>query len=151
MNIPRITALCTIVRERPQGREFLVQCADDEAFYRFPGGGIEFGETAADTIRREMREEYYLGVTVGPLWIVNENIFTDRDQVGHAISLIHTGQLNAAITVDAVRHKEYTDIKLVWRSAVAWETKPVYPAGIHAYLHGAMEPILHLISPPGVQ
>lgn len=148
---PRITALCVITRERPHGREFLVQCADDEAFYRFPGGMIEFGETAADTIRREMREEYDLAVTVGPLWVVNENIFTDREQVGHAISLIHIGQLNTAIAADELRHKEYTDIKLVWRSALAWATKPVYPAGIRAYLHAAMEPIIHLVSPPGVR
>jgi heptosyltransferase-1 len=56
---PRITAACVITRERPQGREFLVQCADDEAFYRFPGGMIEFGETAADTICRELREERF--------------------------------------------------------------------------------------------
>jgi len=150
-NIPRITALCIITHERPYGREFLVQCADDEAFYRFPGGEIEFGETAADTIRREMREEYDLDVLVGPLWVVNENIFTERDQVSHAISLIHTGQLSPVIAIDEVRHKEYTNIKLVWRSAGAWATKPVYPAGIHAYLHAPMEPIRHLISPPEVR
>jgi hypothetical protein len=43
--------------------------------------------------------------------------------------------------------KEYTDIKLVWRSPVAWATKPVYPAGIQAYLLAATEPIIHLVSP----
>src|SRR5829696_1784641 len=144
MNILRATALCVITRECAHGREFLVQCAEDEAFYRFPGGMIEFGETAADTIRREMREEYDLAVTVGRLWMVSEDIYADRDQVGHAIGLIHAGQLNQNITVDEVRHKEYTDIKLVWRSPVAWATKPVYPAGIKRYLHAATEPIIHL-------
>jgi hypothetical protein len=87
-------------------------------------------------------------VAVGPLWIVSENIFTERDQVWHMISLIHTGRLHAAIAGDELRHKEYTDIKLVWRSAEAWATKPVYPAGIYAYLQGAMEPIRHLVSRP---
>jgi ADP-ribose pyrophosphatase YjhB (NUDIX family) len=124
-----------------------VQCADDEAFYRFPGGAIEFGETAADAIRREMREEYDLAVTVGPLWIVNENMFIDRDQSGHTVSLIHTGQIDQAIVVDDLRHKEHADVKLVWRSAAAWATKPVYPAGIAAFLHTALEPIVHLVSP----
>ena len=147
MNIPRVSALCAISRERSHDREFLVQCADDEAFYRFPGGAIEFGETAADTIRREMREEYDLAVTVGPLWIVNENIFVDRGQSGHSVSLIHLGQIDQAILVDEMRHKEYTDIKLVWRPAAAWSTKPIYPAGIEACLHAAIEPIVHLISP----
>jgi 8-oxo-dGTP diphosphatase len=144
---PRITAACVVTRERRQGREFLVQCADDEAFYRFPGGAIEFGETAAETIRREMREEYDLVVNVGPLWVVSENLFIDHGQEWHVISLIHTGQLDAAIEVDHLRHKEYADIKLVWRTASAWATKPVYPAGIHTHLPGALEPIVHLISP----
>ena len=148
---PRITAVCVITRERPHGREFLVQCADDEAFYRFPGGMIEFGETAADTICRELREEYDLAVTVGPLWVVNENIFTDRDQVGHAISLIHSGHLNAGIAIEEVRHKEDTDIKLVWRSLGTGASKPVYPVGIHAYLHATLEQIIHLVSRPAEQ
>jgi ADP-ribose pyrophosphatase YjhB (NUDIX family) len=124
-----------------------VQCADDETFYRFPGGMIEYGETAADTIRREMREEYDLAVTVGPLWVVNENRFTDRDRLWHAISLIHTGQLDEALAVDEVRHREYSDVKLVWRGPAAWANRPVYPAGIQGHLHAAMEPIIHLVSP----
>jgi 8-oxo-dGTP diphosphatase len=147
MNAPRTTALCVIMRERSDGREFLVQCADDEAFYRFPGGKIEFGETAADTIRREMREEYDLAVAIGPLWIVNENIFTDREQAGHAISLIHIGWLTTAAAFEELRHKEYDDIKLVWRSSVAWATKPIYPAGIPTYLSAVIGPIIHLVSP----
>ena len=150
MITPRVTALCVISRERPQGREFLVQCADDEAYYRFPGGAIEFGETAAEAIRREMREEYDLDVTVGRLWIVNENIFVDRDQSGHTVSLIHTGQIDQADVVDDLRHKEHADVKLVWRSPQAWATKPVYPAGIVALLHSTLEPIVHLISPTAV-
>jgi 8-oxo-dGTP diphosphatase len=150
MITPRVTALCVISRERQHDHQFLVQCADDEAFYRFPGGAIEFGETAADAIRREMREEYELAVTVGPLWIVSENIFVDRDQSGHAISLIHTGDLNQAIVTDEMRHREHSDVKLVWRSSAAWITKPVYPAGIEAYLQATTGPIIHLVSPTGV-
>jgi ADP-ribose pyrophosphatase YjhB (NUDIX family) len=147
MNTPRATALCVITRERPQGREFLVQCADDEAFYRFPGGGIDFGETAAAAIRREMREEYDFDVNVGPLWIVNENIFVDRDLSGHEVGLIHMAELEQAMTVDELRHKEHADVKLVWRSPAAWATKPVYPAGIAPYLRAPADGIVHLVSP----
>jgi 8-oxo-dGTP diphosphatase len=150
MTTPRVTALCVIFREHQHDRQFLMQCADDEAFYRFPGGAIEFGETAADAIRREMCEEYDLAVTVGPLWIVNENIFVDHDQSGHAISLIHTGDLNQVIVTDEIRHKEHSSVKLVWRSSTAWTTKPVYPAGIEAYLQATAGPIIHLVSPTGV-
>ncbi|MEK4512098.1 hypothetical protein [Paenibacillus sp. FSL K6-2524] len=30
--------------------KFLVQCDSEESFYRFPGGGVEFGETTAEAI-----------------------------------------------------------------------------------------------------
>ncbi|BCG60801.1 hypothetical protein PUR_42260 [Paenibacillus sp. URB8-2] len=44
---------------------FLVQCDTDESFYRFPGGSIEFGETASEAIVRELLEGFDLTVSVG--------------------------------------------------------------------------------------
>ncbi|EJQ07114.1 hypothetical protein bcgnr5398_14050 [Bacillus cereus] len=53
----------------------LVQCDENESFYRFPGGSIEFGEPAKEAIIRELMEEYDLKIDVQELAVVNEHIF----------------------------------------------------------------------------
>ena len=65
----------------------------DETFYRPLGGGIEFGERSADTIRRELREE--LGAEVCDLVYLGtlENIFTYDGEPGHEIVQVYDGAL----------------------------------------------------------
>ena len=65
----------------------------DETFYRPLGGGIEFGERSADTIRRELREE--INVEVRDLVYLGtlENIFTYDDEPGHEIVQVYDGVL----------------------------------------------------------
>ncbi|MBO0724270.1 MAG: NUDIX hydrolase [Blastocatellia bacterium] len=69
------------------GDHVLLHRAEDEQFWTFPGGRAEFGETADETLRREMCEE--LGVeikVVRPLWFV-ENFFTHAGKRYHEIAL----------------------------------------------------------------
>jgi len=69
------------------GDHVLLHRAEDEQFWMFPGGRAEFGETADETLRREMREE--LGVEVEVvrlLWFV-ENFFTYAGKRYHEIAL----------------------------------------------------------------
>lgn len=55
----------------------------DLRFYRPLGGGIEFGETADEALRREFREELDVELdTVEPLGVL-ENIFTFEGHPGH--------------------------------------------------------------------
>lgn len=146
MRKPRLTALAVIHRQTDDRREFLVQCADKEAFYRFPGGEIEFGETAAETILREMREEYELDVAVGGLWMVNENFFAYREKTAHGVNLLHLCSLVDDTPFRELRHKEHDDIKLVWRSQADFDRIPLYPQGIEAHLNTSVKQVLHLVS-----
>jgi ADP-ribose pyrophosphatase YjhB (NUDIX family) len=56
-----------------------------QTFYRPLGGGIEFGERAADAAERELREEIRRAVVVRELLHVTENIFTFNGAPGHEI------------------------------------------------------------------
>lgn len=65
----------------------------DQTFYRPLGGGIEFGETAEETVRRELMEE--INVKVGEVRYLGtlENIFTFNGAPGHEIVMVFDGVL----------------------------------------------------------
>ena len=103
----RPVAICIFRR----AHEILVVEAFDpvkaETFYRPLGGGIEFGETSAAAVEREVREEVSADVTdlryVGTL----ENLFVHNGQPGHEIVQVHEGRfansaLYAAIELSGV-------------------------------------------------
>lgn len=56
-----------------------------EGFLRAPGGGIEFGESAATALRREFAEELDATVDAAQLLGVTENIFAAHGKRGHEI------------------------------------------------------------------
>lgn len=39
-------------------------CKNERGCWEFPGGSVEFGETLADAVRREIREEYGIEVEI---------------------------------------------------------------------------------------
>jgi ADP-ribose pyrophosphatase YjhB (NUDIX family) len=85
----RTQALALISR----GDRILVErCYDrikEEWFCRLLGGTVEFGEKAADTVRRELLEELGAEADVGPLVATIENIFTFEGVPGHEICLVY--------------------------------------------------------------
>ncbi len=62
----RITALIV------QGGRVLLQCPVGTQDYAFPGGHAAFGETAGDTLQRELREELHADAQIGGLAAVGE-------------------------------------------------------------------------------
>ena len=65
----------------------------DETYYRPLGGGIEFGETAAEAVRRELMEEINAEVVDVRFLGVLENMFTLNGDPYHEIVMIHDGVL----------------------------------------------------------
>jgi len=67
-----------------QGRLFLArrgpQAKNERGLWEFPGGSVEFGETLAQALRREMREEYGVEIAVGDLLDVVDHILPDEGQ-----------------------------------------------------------------------
>jgi len=68
-------------------QRILLHRADYDSFWTLPGGRAELGESAEDTIRREMREEISTDVNVRRLlWLV-ENFFEYDGLKYHEVAL----------------------------------------------------------------
>jgi 8-oxo-dGTP pyrophosphatase MutT (NUDIX family) len=131
----RPLAICLLRK----GSQILVNEAHDpvkgQTFYRPIGGGIEFGETAADAVRREVREE--LGATVRQLRYIGtlENIFTYRGEPGHEIVLVFDGEFEDGTLYDrdVVLGNESNGEPFTasWRELSSFgDSAPLYPEGL---------------------
>jgi ADP-ribose pyrophosphatase YjhB (NUDIX family) len=60
--------------------------------WRPPGGGMEFGETAEQTLAREFLEEFGATLKVGKRVAVMENLFAHGGQRGHEIVFVHESE-----------------------------------------------------------
>jgi 8-oxo-dGTP pyrophosphatase MutT (NUDIX family) len=84
----RVKAIAVIWRGRDVLLSFAIDPASGLRYGRFLGGGVEVGERAEDTVRRELREE--IGVAAGAvsrLGVV-ENIFTLDGRTEHEVIFV---------------------------------------------------------------
>ena len=63
----------------------LLHRLEGDSFWALPGGRVEPGENAAQTVVREMREELEQIAVCGPLTYVVETFFEDRGRQNHEI------------------------------------------------------------------
>lgn len=121
MNQIRPIAICVF---RNNDRILVAEGYDpvkDEYFYRPLGGGIEFGETSAETICRELMEELNVEAEKDSLRYLGalENIFHFNGTASHEIVMIFDGVLKASGLYDqpVIVGKEANgeDIRAVWK------------------------------------
>src|SRR5664280_811 len=71
------------------GRMLMVeQGHSDERYWLLPGGGVQFGETLADALKREFLEELGMRVGVSKLLAIVESISPDPEYVKHVVHLV---------------------------------------------------------------
>ena len=107
----------------------------DETFYRPLGGGIEFGETSAVALVREIREE--VGTEIADLQHIGklENIFTYNGALGHEIVQVYDGRFvdesfYAMSSVPGVESNGES-IHVVWKPLGYFSAEhPLYPHGL---------------------
>jgi len=81
----KVRAAALIVRD---GRVLLNRLRGDDT-WMLPGGTGEFGETAVETLRRELREELGVDAEVGRLLWVVEHFFDLNGRRWHQLLFVH--------------------------------------------------------------
>ncbi len=135
----RPIAICVL---RQADQILVVEARDpvkEETFYRPPGGGIEFGETGAVAVAREIREE--IAAEIDDLRYIGalENIFRYNGEVGHEIVLVYEARfvddaLYASSSI-AGSESDGQPILLVWKALHEFSAnRPLYPDGLLALI-----------------
>ena len=132
----RVISICIIRR----GDEILVFEGYDhiksETFFRPLGGGIEFGESSLEALKREFREE--IGAELNNLRYLAtlENIFEVYGNPGHEVIFVYAGGLAEPILYEKEIIIGFEDngdrFKALWRSLDAFRSGryPLYPTGL---------------------
>lgn len=108
-----------------------------QTFYRALGGGIEFGETSKDAVKREFQEEIHSAITVGELLGVAENIFTYQGKTGHEIVFLYSIEIpNDNFKNDYEINDEVGKYNAVWVDIDDFKSgkKIIYPEGFLKYI-----------------
>lgn len=135
-NIPhKIRPLSLVVIEK--GDKILakkdIDSTKQESFYRVPGGGIEFGETSEEALRREIKEEFDAEIESPKLIKVLENIFTYEGNPGHEIVFLYKASFADKKLYEQEEFTVLDDLeggKLHWFNKEELLTGNFYPEGI---------------------
>ena len=145
-----------------QGGRVLLQCPVGTQDYAFIGGHVSFGETAKDTLIREIREELHTDAAIGDLMAVGE-VYIDWGRCPdgsprhcHQIGLyfhatVDETQLPAAdrfCGYDEAGNERY-NLEYIWfpleelREKIASKAMIVYPPEAMAHLLSGSKDVLH--------
>jgi len=108
----------------------------NEHFYRPIGGGINFGETSQEALKREFKEEIDADITDCQLITVIENIFTYEEKPWHELCFIYEAKFADENLYQTEKFKilDSADGEAIWVDTGDLKSAIVYPAGIINYL-----------------
>ena len=144
---PRVRVISIAAISRPNDGAILAMRCYDPArtltFYRPLGGAVEFGESTAETVRRELMEELGKEVVVKRRLGVLENRFVYDGRPGHEIIFIWQADFvdAAAYLEESLPYCEDNGLTgeafWVYPDRLANQGIPLYPTGLTELLQGA--------------
>lgn len=102
----------------------------EQTFFRLVGGGIEFGETGQETIKREFMEELGFEPKDIEYYTTVENIFEFNGKPGHEIILVYKAKLPKNIEDQEVFYVKEEMAKDKFAEFVTVEDNLIFPDGI---------------------
>ena len=139
----RPIALCVF---RHQGRILVsdeVDPVSGERFHRPLGGGIEYGETSAEAVVREIREELGAELLEPRLLGVLENHFTFAGKQGHEVVFVYDGRFRDATRYAAeelVGDEAGIPMRAIWLDLAAEPEARLYPSGLRGLVAKSASP-----------
>lgn len=142
----RVAGICMA-----EGRLLLQKPANDEGF-AFPGGHVALGETNAETLAREFREELGAEIAVGPLRWVGEIFFPWGQKPCHQICLYYDVRITDHSTPrqgcfegrESLTEGEFP-LAFHWIPLEELGNLPVYPVNAAALLRAPKDAVQHFI------
>lgn len=129
------TPIEVIARALIRGPRGVLVCQNlKRGYYYLPGGHVEFGEAAAEALRRELLEETGITSPIGPLLLVAEVRFDDAGHLRHEISaMFHVEHFAFPADVSSLEPK----IAFRWLDLDGLANADLRPACIKSWvLHG---------------
>lgn len=134
----------------------LLQCPVGTSDFAFIGGHVAFGETARETLVREIREEIHADAAIGDLAAVGE-VYIDWGRCPdgtprhcHQIGLYFRAEVDASQLPDADRFFGYDEIggekysiEYVWVPLEALSSLTVYPPEVARHILSGSRDVLH--------
>ena len=131
----------------------LLQKPDDDEGYAIPGGHVAFGETNADTLIREYREECGAEIGVDSLCAVAEVFFPWGDKPCHQLCTyfrVHLKDPDSLPCTDTFMTKEHLEdrtfpVRFYWMPLEKLDTLLIYPPQIVPVIQDPALSVQHFI------